>query len=141
MIFARIRTFNITIFFLTVSCVLAFSLSACQKNDSDTQSVLNPFNSSVEDITSTLDSTTKETREQIGKYAEEEIKKFLTIEYRVFSLSTKLSDQEIEEQLQKIGKERWNCFHIEIVDDQSRFYCNRLPISALKLFPLLWNLL
>jgi hypothetical protein len=121
----------------------ATPLSGCKDNqareDKPSESILDTLHSSVSDIGKTIDSTTKETRENVQQLASQELEKLYKYEYKVVSFQASLSDQELEAQLAELGKDRWNCFHGETVNGSTRLICSRLPVSVLKLVPYIWK--
>ncbi|MCB0346040.1 MAG: hypothetical protein KDD66_13045 [Bdellovibrionales bacterium] len=69
----------------------------------------------------------------------EEVKKLRQFEYRVFRLPLNSEPSHIESQLNALGKERWNCYHVERVkgeqDFELEFFCKRMPATPLMYMP------
>ena len=102
-------------------------------------SLLDSINSSVSDLGKTIDTTTKETRKSVHQLATQELEKLYKYDYKVISLPASMSDQEMEAQLAELGRDRWNCFHGETVNESTRLLCSRLPLSVLKFVPYVWK--
>lgn len=80
----------------------------------------------------------------------DEVKKLREIEYKVVDMSEDWMSAEIEAQLNKLGKDYWDCFHMEVVvphraslqksetkdstDEKKvyRFFCRRQPFTPLR---------
>lgn len=124
---------------IAVAVILPGCKSDQPTNEKPSPSILETFNSSVSDISKTIDSSTKETRESVQQLATEELEKLYKYEYKVVSLPASLSDQEMEAQLSELGRERWHCFHGETVNGSTRLICSRLPLSVLKFVPYIWK--
>lgn len=68
----------------------------------------------------------------------EEIDKVFRWEYRVVDLSPTGTADELERDLNKLGADGWECFHLNTTDKNLRATCRRRPkstIAYLKLLP------
>ncbi len=69
----------------------------------------------------------------------EEVRKLRQFEYRVFRLPLSSEPAEIESTLNKLGQERWNCYHVERIkgehDFELQFFCRRMPATPLMYVP------
>lgn len=70
--------------------------------------------------------------------ASDEIEKLFVFEYRVEEIDRQAAGEEIEERLSALGKERWDCFHIEEHGGVLRIFCKRNPKTYLKYIPRLF---
>jgi hypothetical protein len=102
-------------------------------------------NSSVDAVSKSVEGHTTYATEQVANarqkveaLAQGEYEKLIKYEYKVLSLPGDLSDAELEQQLSVLGRERWNCFHAETQAGKTRFFCNRLPLTFLRLLPYLF---
>ena len=111
-----------------------FTLTSC--NQEITSKQLEELKESYTELSSKItDKITKEYEageQQLSDLTDSEIKKLRTIEYKVVDLNTELANQDVEQQLAKLGEERWDCFHLERHNDQLKTYCKRLPSSHLR---------
>lgn len=69
---------------------------------------------------------------EVKRSASEELEKLFAVEYKVVEYDQTVSHQEFENQLNLLGKERWDCFHVESLDDTIRVWCKRRPRSYLQ---------
>lgn len=65
--------------------------------------------------------------------AKEEVEKLFTIEYKVLTVAADLPADELEQKLQALGRERWECFHTYPVGGELRIMCRRRPQSYLRM--------
>jgi hypothetical protein len=63
----------------------------------------------------------------VKKSASEQLEKLFSVEYRIVEFDSDLSRQKLEQQLNILGKDRWDCFNIRSEDMRIRAYCKRLP--------------
>lgn len=80
--------------------------------------------------------------EQIARSSDaplDEVKKLRQFEYHVFRVPLQSDAAEVERKLTLLGKERWDCFHVERLetdDDQElQFFCKRMPATPLMYVP------
>ena len=89
----------------------------------------------------------KEAGEQVPEttmdWIRQDLKRIGDWEYRIVSLSG--SSEQIEQELNKLGQERWDCFWVQPEDQRIRFFLKRpsrsylssMPVSSLmKLLPI-----
>jgi hypothetical protein len=74
----------------------------------------------------------------------DEIKKLHQLEYNVFTLALEDSAARYEGVLDELGKNRWDCFHVEKVFSTNKngervgkllFFCKRAPDTLLRFVP------
>ena len=90
------------------------------------------------EATETLNDLTRHGNEigsDLGNQASGEVEKLFIFEYKVFDLKKEESTQSIEEELNRLGKERWQCFHVEPLEKDFRFFCKRRPKTYLRYIP------
>lgn len=76
--------------------------------------------------------------EELEAKTREEIEKLFRWEYKVVDLSPSGTADELEDNLNKLGADGWECFHLQPTDKNLRATCRRRPKSAvayLKLLP------
>ena len=93
----------------------------------------------LSELTRELKKTIENAKEKISPYTEdvestasEEISKLLTVEYKVVKIPLSTPPEELTEELTELGKERWECFHVEQHLDTRQIYCRRRPKSYLR---------
>ncbi len=99
-------------------------------------------NPDLQRLTKELDQTLQEAHQFFegatstgNELATKEVEKLFTFEYRVEELDSSLSPEEMQEQLQALGQERWECFHAEPQAKSLRFFCKRRPKTYLRYIP------
>jgi hypothetical protein len=113
-----------------LSCLLALMFSGCQ---CQSNAGFEEWRQVIGDATTSFDSKRKEAQEA----AVGELEKLVTFEYKVLELEKTRSSAELEESLAELGKDRWDCFHIDSVtlEKSLRVYCKRAPKTMLKFIP------
>lgn len=108
---------------------LQLSFHSCQESyDSSLE-----IEESVEKLKTKLTNLTKKNE----KLAIEEIEKLFSFEYRVASLPSNSSSDVVESNLKLLGKDRWECFHVDKTKDTIEIYCKRRPKTYLRYMNLL----
>jgi hypothetical protein len=122
--------------FLLACC--AISLFGCKPDPGAAPSHIEKLR---KDLETTLNDTRK-TIESLGprsdelqKSATEEVEKLFTFEYHVAEFPIEEKKDVLNDELAKLGKERWDCFHIEPRKEVIRLYCKRRPKSYLRYIP------
>ncbi|MCB0321193.1 MAG: hypothetical protein KDD60_09725 [Bdellovibrionales bacterium] len=69
---------------------------------------------------------------KVPELAEEEYEKLFRIDYRVVELPADSPVTSFEEVLGQLGKERWECFHIEPREKTLVAFCKRRPTSYIR---------
>lgn len=64
-----------------------------------------------------------------------ELEKLHSLEYKVLEIDGKLATVDLETAFADLGKERWDCFHIEERAESLRVFCKRNPKTYLKYIP------
>ena len=64
--------------------------------------------------------------------ATSELEKLFIYEYRVENFPNGLSSQQISNRLNDLGKDRWDCFHIEPHEEGRQVFCKRMPRTVLR---------
>lgn len=99
-----------------------------------TNSILSMINSKLSQIGVEVDKQSHELSEK----ANEELSHQLRVEYKVFKFNIKNNPNIIEDRLNELGKNRWNCFHIEPIpssDGEVSIFCKKIPLTAARLLP------
>lgn len=123
-------------FYRYLYCVLFFCLVSC--GDSDEPSKL-------QKLTEDLQQVAKETKDALTELVpdtqgvkegtQQEIEKLFIFEYKIVELAKDSSIQKMEEVLVDLGKDRWECFHIEPVPTGLQVFCKRRPKTPLRYIP------
>lgn len=99
-------------------------------------------NPELQRLTKELDKTLQEAHQFFegatstgNELATKEVEKLFTFEYRVEELNNTLSPEEMQEKLQELGQDRWECFHAEPQAKSLRFFCKRRPKTYLRYIP------
>ena len=71
-----------------------------------------------------------------------ELQKVWQVEYDVFTFAGGVSDKELKAELNRLGAERWNCFHVERIPplrpsdgSELRVFCKRTPETPFRYLP------
>ena len=64
-----------------------------------------------------------------------EVEKLFVFEYHVEDIESGRSADELKERLTALGRDRWDCFHIEPQEQGLRVFCKRNPKTFLKYIP------
>ena len=70
---------------------------------------------------------------ELGELSEEEIQKIWAIEYKTIRVSH-TEQSVLDEKLNKLGKERWDCYHVSEDGEGRVFYLKRRESNALRYF-------
>jgi hypothetical protein len=122
-IFLLIKLFILFCIFQTLSC----------KSEIAKDSV-NTVTSQFDKIGNIVGNNTKDYKNM----ALSELNKVVQIEYQIIKINRNEDIEVQQTTLNSIGKDRWNCFHVRDDGTNLLFYCQRLPLSALKLLPYLF---
>ena len=122
-------------FFLTFLVVFVVLSAGCEQAD-DYDGLAADIENQVEKFSEQAgryaDKAYRSTRQAAGKVpdlAEEEYEKLFRIDYKIFNIPL---DHNLELNLNALGKERWECFHIAEGEDSYQLSCRRRPKSYLK---------
>jgi len=63
----------------------------------------------------------------------DEINNSFAIEYKVVDLERVADPKDSEAMLTALGKDRWDCFHMEPVGERLRMFCARRPFSLMRI--------
>ena len=77
----------------------------------------------------------KELGEQVKGWVEDDIKKIGDWEYKLVLMDATEDNEKIEQRLNELGLERWNCFWIQPKDAQLIFMFKRPSISYIQKIP------
>ncbi len=117
---------------IRISClVLPLVLASCK---SPAPEVTDEVQKKWEAAKSKISSLAPEA-EALQEKAGGELDKLFVFEYRVEEIQRNASKDEMEEILGRLGKERWDCFHIQPEGDALRLFCKRNPKTYLKYIP------
>jgi hypothetical protein len=70
--------------------------------------------------------------EDILEWAKSDVKKIGTWDYKIVSVSSK-SEEAIENELKRLGNQRWECFWVEPIPGGKRLYMKRAVRSYLQI--------
>ena len=100
---------------------------------------------SLSKATEELKQAVEQTKETIKRHsplnddnkemAAKELEKLFLFEYKVIELGQKESSERIEAELGALGKDRWDCFHVEPSGSTLRVFCKRAPKTYLRYIP------
>jgi hypothetical protein len=114
---------------VTTLALLAL-LSACNPSSSpEAEALLKEMNRAVESVKGSLGTN------ELDSLASQEVEKLFVFEYNVVELPSGQSTEQLNEQLSELGKERWDCFHVEEKETQIRLFCKRRPKTYLRYIP------
>jgi len=88
----------------------------------------------IKDKFEELKSDNLEKSEKARNWIEEDIEKIGDWEYKVIKMSSS-NNEEIEENLNKLGTDRWECFWVEKRKEEIVFYFKKPKISYLQKLP------
>lgn len=74
-------------------------------------------------------------KDKVSGLAGDEIEKLHALEYRVEEIPWSSEIDELNQRLAELGRDRWDCFHLERAFDVNRIYCKRRPKSYLRYIP------
>jgi len=69
--------------------------------------------------------------QSLQERTQEEVEKLFRWEYRVADLPVNPSAKELEDSLNNLGSDGWECFHLEVATNHLRALCKRRPRGAL----------
>ena len=93
------------------------------------------YGQKIEELYEKVKKSGEKVPEDTVQWAKEEIRKIGTWEYKVVILKFD-NDSVLEEELNKLGKERWECFWVKETDTSLKFYFKRAVRSHLRSIPL-----
>lgn len=112
-----------------VICLL-FLLTACNTDSSpEAEALLKEMNRALESVKGSIGGN------ELDSLASQEVEKLFVFEYKVIELESEESIDQLNEQLTELGKERWDCFHIEEQAKKIRLFCKRRPKTYLRYIP------
>ena len=89
----------------------------------------------LEEATNSVLEWTAPASEKAEKLAKEELRKLHNFEYKVERVAVTAEPGEMQIVLQELGKDRWECFHVERRNDDLLLFCKRRPESYLRYIP------
>ena len=114
---------------VTLTIALSFLLAGCNQA---------PSSSEVEQLSQAWKEKIKSLSGSSKEEASEEISKLFVHEYHVEEIPLDADVSEIQTHLQKLGLERWDCFHIERRATGMLLLCKRQPKTYLRYIPRLF---
>ena len=69
---------------------------------------------------------------QLKEDAGSEVEKLFEFEYKVVELDGTANADRIQDRLALLGKDRWDCFHVERTDEKLLIMCKRRPKTNLQ---------
>lgn len=142
------------IYLLPLFLLAGLVLTGCERNAKDAQqtpssstdSELSEWLAKGEELVKQLEpigqqvtDTVSEGANRVTSSAEEEVQKLFRWEYKVVDIPAEFGATETEAYLMSIGRDRWDCFHIEPRDNKLRAFCKRHPRTPLRYLPYLRN--
>jgi len=73
--------------------------------------------------------------ENVYQWAKEDVASIGDWEYRIVTMGTAAGDGPVEDRLNKLGRERWECFFLERDEDEIRLYLKRPRRSYISSIP------
>lgn len=120
---------------LLIALILVLVLSGCtqEKENKGLDGISKDLEQSWDDAKNKLDSYTKSSRTS----ALHEIEKLYILEYKVSEIDASASASAIEQRLNELGKDRWECYDNQRIGDSLHLFCKRRPGSVLEYLPYL----
>jgi hypothetical protein len=121
-----------------LSILLAGICGCQQSSEIAAKSAEAPAESAGTSWQDTFNSATEELdnrRKAVQDAAANELDKLVTYEYHIAELDREATTESIEARLGELGKERWDCFHIDPGVKTLRIFCKRAPKTVLKFIP------
>ncbi len=116
--------------FIFLACCLLPSCDWGNRNLDSLSDGLNKIGDKVEPYTERV--------KKVPEMAEEEYEKLFRFEYQVVELSLESNATKLQETLAELGKERWECFHVQPKDEKLLVFCKKRPVSYLRYLGHLW---
>jgi len=108
-----------------VALILSISLAACESKQ---------VKESLDSIGDQL-KRLEPAKESVETATKAEVEKLWIHEYKVEEIPVTMDSTQIEEQLMTLGKDRWDCFHLEKKEEVLQIFCKRRPQSYLRYIP------
>jgi hypothetical protein len=116
--------------------ILAFVLLGCDGGSKHLEQAKEAVSQGINSLGKAVDEYTpesvKSSARQVPIMAEDEYEKIFRIDYRVIELPRGKGPQYFEAALNELGKERWECFHIEPQAEKLIAFCSRRPLSYIR---------
>lgn len=106
-------------------------LPSCKRPDSNDGIIPKGIKQSIRSAKDTVADLTSDGSEM----AQGEVEKLFVFEYKVVEFQMDLPASELQESLTLLGRERWDCFHVEPQELSNRFFCKRRPKTYLRYIP------
>ncbi len=116
-----------------VVLLLAGFISACDKFDLIPEDT--PVPGEVVDKAKDVIGKSKETAGKAADWTEDDLRKIGAWEYKVVRFEDS-SDEALQEELNELGAERWECYWVEETEDDPRFYFKKTKRSYLRYVPI-----
>ncbi len=119
---------------------IAYPKEKTQKNNQqDTEQDNNSVVNSLQEQFSKFLDQVYSKQKPLSEKAQKEIEKLFTFQYKIVEYSDSLSAAELEKKLNKLGKERWDCFYVSHIKKNNqgkiRIFCKRKPKTYLRYVP------
>jgi hypothetical protein len=115
--------------FFLVLLLASLSLACKEGGQADTGSIIAELKKSMEEMKRSV------TDSELDSMAADEVEKLFTFEYTVKDVPPTEDAISLNSILEEMGRERWNCFHIEEKKEYIRLYCKRRPKTYLRYVP------
>ena len=116
---------------MVIVFIIFASLMLCACEAKETQDLSNQLDKVIEQTKEAVEKLAPKGTE-ITKFGADEIEKLFTYEYKVVDIKAHASIAEIQAELDLLGMERWEVFHVVNMPNASRLYCKRRPKSYLR---------
>jgi len=113
--------------------LLAGFLSSCEKIDLSTEDIPDP-EEAVEKAKEVFGKS-KETAGKAAEWSEGDLRKIGAWDYKIVRFEDS-SDEALEEELNKLGAERWECYWVEETAEGPRFHFKKTKRSYLRHVPI-----
>ena len=112
-------------------CCFLLIMNACGSKDSKTGDTVKELNAELDRLTKTVTDFVQTAQ------VPEELKKLQQFEYKVIEIPRATPSPDVENRLNELGKERWDCTlgGSSATIESLTFYCKRRPDTPLKYVP------
>ena len=118
---------------MKIFLILALLLMACDSK-SKLEDIQQGISKQVGELQKTIEGL-KPVQKDLTQQASTEVEKLYIYEYKVAELAKTLSNTDLEKELTALGAERWDCFHVEAIDNNLKVFCKRKPKTYLNYVP------
>ena len=113
--------------------LLAGFIASCEKLDRVSEG--SPVADEAVDKAKEVIGKSKETAEKAADWSEDDLRKIGAWDYKIVRFED-VSDEALQEELNILGAERWECYWVEETPDGPRFYFKKTKRSYLRHVPI-----